>query len=91
MFVTIIPTNPDVLVRNRSDELTVNVFYRNSFRRAALRAAVSASRAPATKVQMLGVATQISAPRIIVPAAVRCFSQTLRVANEEPATNIAEG
>lgn len=91
MFVATIPTRPVVLVRNRSNELTLDVFYRNSFRRAALRAAVSASRAPATKVQMLGVATQISAPRIIVPVAVRCFSQTLRVANEEPATNIEEG
>lgn len=65
--------------------------YRNSIRRAALRAAVSASRAPGAKAQMLGVATQISAPRVVVPAAVRCFSQTLRVANEEPATNISEG
>jgi hypothetical protein len=65
--------------------------YRNSIRRAALRAAVSASLAPATKAQMLGVATQISAPRIVIPAAVRCFSQTLRVANEESATNTGEG
>lgn len=55
-------------------------------RRAALRAAISASRAVSTKPQMLGIATSFAAPsaaaRIVVPAAARCFSQTLRVADE---------
>ncbi|KAK2610516.1 hypothetical protein N8I77_003941 [Diaporthe amygdali] len=83
-------TNVKKLV-NRVEAVGVNgATDMNSLRRAALRAAVSASRAPVAKVQILGVATQISAPRIIVPAAVRCFSQTLRVASEEPAPNVAE-
>lgn len=54
---------------------------------------MSASRAPATKAQMLGVATQISVsqvPRMFMPAAVRCFSQTIRLA-EEAVTPNAEG
>ncbi|KAL1861725.1 hypothetical protein Daus18300_008694 [Diaporthe australafricana] len=82
-------TNVKKLV-NRVEAVGVNgATDMNSIRRAALRVAVSASRAPATKAQMFGIATQISAPRFVVPAAVRCFSQTLRV-NEEPATNVAE-
>lgn len=52
-------------------------------RRAVVRAAVSASRVPATKTSMLGVASQISVAavaRIVAPVSARCFSQTLRVA-----------
>lgn len=52
-------------------------------RRAVVRAALSASRAPSTKTPMLGVATQIAACRTAAPAAIRFFSQTLRVANED--------
>lgn len=55
-------------------------------RRAVVRAAVTASRVPSTKVSMLGVASQFAVPsvaRISVPVAARYFSQTLRVASEE--------
>lgn len=54
-------------------------------RRAVVRAAVSASRVPSTKTSVLGIATKItatSAIRVATPASVRCFSQTLRVADE---------
>ncbi|KUI62309.1 Cytoplasmic dynein 1 intermediate chain 2 [Cytospora mali] len=62
----------------------------NPIRRAALRAAVSASRVPATKAQVLGFVTRISVPqvsRIVFPAAARCFSQTIRVAEEASTSN----
>ncbi|KAF3769248.1 RNA-binding domain-containing protein [Cryphonectria parasitica EP155] len=58
----------------------------NPLRRAATRVAVSASRVPSTKISVFGIATQFAAvpsARIIAPIAVRCFSQTLRVAEEE--------
>lgn len=58
---------------------------RNSMRRSALRAAISASRAASTKPQVLGIATSFAAPcaaRVAVPASIRCFSQTLRVAED---------
>lgn len=61
-------------------------------RRAALRAAVSASRAVSTKPQVLGMAASFVAPpaaRIAVPAIIRCFSQTLRVAEEADRSNSA--
>lgn len=53
-------------------------------RRAVVRTAVSASRVPSTKTSMFAVASKIAAPRIATPAAVRCFSQTFRVANDDP-------
>lgn len=58
-------------------------------RRAVVRAAVSASRVPSSKTSMLGVAVQFAAPtvaRISAPIAVRCFSQTFRVAAEDGST-----
>lgn len=52
-------------------------------RRAVVRAASSATRVPSSKTSMLGVATKI-APKFAIPTTtVRCFSQTLRVANED--------
>lgn len=54
-------------------------------RRAIVKAAVSASRVPSTKTSMLGVASKFVAPsaaRFCAPTAVRCFSQTLRVAED---------
>lgn len=52
-------------------------------RRAVARAAVSASRVTSNKQSMLRVATQVAVGRAAAPAAVRFFSQTLRVANED--------
>lgn len=64
----------------------------NPIRRAVFRAAVSAPRVSAPKAQMLAFATQTSVSqvsRVVMPAAVRCFSQTIRLA-EEAATPSAE-
>lgn len=50
-------------------------------RRALVRAAISASRIPSTKTSMLAASTKIVS-RIASPVAMRCFSQTFRVADE---------
>ncbi|KAJ4394136.1 hypothetical protein N0V93_003353 [Gnomoniopsis smithogilvyi] len=67
--------------------------YRNPMRRAVVRAAVSASRLASTKPSMLGAASKFAIPtttRISAPVAVRCFSQTLRVAAEDGSSSIPE-
>lgn len=63
-------------------------------RRALVKAAVSASRVPSTKTSMLGVASQFAVPsiaRIATPIALRCFSQTSRVADFSSLEQQAEG
>lgn len=55
---------------------------------------MSAPRVSAPKAQMFGFASQISisqVSRIVMPAAARCFSQTIRVAEESATSNAEEG
>lgn len=55
---------------------------------------MSAPRVSAPKAQMFGFATQISisqVTRIVLPAAARCFSQTIRAAEEYATSNAEEG